>query len=363
MIEAISLRLLRLPLRTPYKLAFGPVTHFDTILAFANADGVEGIGEATILTGYTDETIEESWTRAQVAARVLPGLSVEAAKESIARQLKKAPFASTALTTAIEMAEGHPALHIAEPAHVPLLAGINASDDEAIAAEIEAALDAGFGTLKIKVGFDVGKDLERVGFIQKQNNGRARLRIDANQGYDREAGCHFAATVDPEDIELLEQPCHADDWDSLEAVSKVTCVPLMLDESIYVEGDIERAARIGVSFVKLKLMKSISLTHLVQGLVLIRELGMEPVLGNGVASDIGCWMEACVACGHIRNTGEMNGFLRQTTPLAQPPLSVEGGAMALTPGGAPRLDESALERQTIQSVHFGKDRQMAGSQI
>jgi len=332
-------------------------------LAFAKADGAEGIGEATILTGYTDETIEESWTRAQQAARVLPGLGFEAAKLSIAKQLKKAPFAATALTTAIEMAEGHPALRVAEPVRVPLLAGINASDHDGIAAEIDAALYAGFGTLKIKVGFDVESDLKRVGFIQKQNDGRAKLRIDANQGYDREAGCRFAATVDPEDIELLEQPCHADDWDSLEAVSKVTCVPLMLDESIYNEADIERAARIGASFVKLKLMKTVSLSNLVRGLALIRELGMEPVLGNGVASDIGCWMEACAARGHITNAGEMNGFLRQTTPLAQPPLSVEAGAMALTPGSAPRLDKSALESQTIQSAHFGKAGKMAGPQI
>ena len=31
------------------------------------------------------------------------------------------------------------------------------------------------------------------------------------------------------------------------------------------------------------------------GLARIRELGMEPVLGNGVACEVGCWMEACIA--------------------------------------------------------------------
>jgi len=363
MIDAITLRLLRIALRTPYKLAFGPVTHFDTILASVVANDHMGLGEATILTGYTNETIEASWAQACATAKNLPGISTEAAKAIIASKLVEEPFTATALTTAIEMAEGHPALKVVEPVHVPLLAGINASGRDSIAEEIETALAAGYGTLKIKVGFDVETDLKRVGFIQKQNNGRAKLRIDANQGYDREAGCRFAATIDPSDIELLEQPCHAGDWDSLEAVSKVTCVPLMLDESIYNETDIERAASIGATFVKLKLMKSISLTRLVRGLALIRELGMEPVLGNGVASDIGCWMEACVARSHIRNAGEMNGFLRQSAPLVRPLLTVKGGTMALTPDGAPQLDESALKSQTIQSVHFGKDRQMAGSQI
>jgi hypothetical protein len=34
---------------------------------------------------------------------------------------------------------------------------------------------------------------------------------------------------------------------------------------------------------------------------------MEPVLGDGL-SEIGCWMEACVARTTIHNAGEFNGF-------------------------------------------------------
>ena len=361
MIDAISLRLLRLPLRAPYKLAFGPVTHFDTILASASADGHTGIGEATILTGYTAETVAGSWSLAQETAAKLPGGSAEAAKAIVANDLADAPFTATALTTAVEMAEGHPVLQVAEPVRVPLLAGINATDQDGIAAEIEAALAGGYGTLKIKVGFDVEDDLKRTHFIQQCNAGRARLRIDANQGYDREAACRFATAVDPADIELLEQPCPADDWDGLAAVSKVIGVPLMLDESIYDEADIERAARIGASFVKLKLMKCVSLNRLSSGLALIRKLGMEAVLGNGVASDIGCWMEACVAQNSIRNAGEMNGFLRQSTPLARPALRVEAGALTLD--GAPQLDETALEALTVQTARFDKTSQSAGAAI
>jgi L-alanine-DL-glutamate epimerase-like enolase superfamily enzyme len=360
MIDDIVLRLLRIPLATPYKLAFGPVTHFDTILAHVSAGGSTGVGEATILTGYTDETVGESWTRALETARELPGISCEAAKSAIAGSLNDVPFTATALTTAIEMLERHPALQVEQSTPVALLAGINAVDNDGIANEIEKAVEAGFGTLKIKVGFDVESDLQRVRFIQDCNAGRARLRIDANQGYDRDDGCRFASGVDPSDIELLEQPCHADDWQSLEAVSKVTCVPLMLDESIYSETEIERAARIGASFVKLKLMKFVSLTRLEQGLALIRDLGMEPVLGNGVASDIGCWMEACVARRQIRNAGEMNGFLRQSAPLSHPPLLIESGTLRLSPGGEPKLDERALEKVTIQTARFDKMHQMTG---
>ena len=128
--------------------------------------------------------------------------------------------------------------------------------------------------------------------------GRAKLRIDANQGYSPADGVRFASSLSPNSIELLEQPCHADDWEASAAIAKVSTVPLMLDEFIYGLEDIKRAAALGARFVKLKLMKMVSLTALAEGLTLIRDLGMEPVLGNGVASDLGCWMEACVARRH-----------------------------------------------------------------
>jgi L-alanine-DL-glutamate epimerase-like enolase superfamily enzyme len=154
---------------------------------------------------------------------------------------------------------------------------------------------------------------------QKIVAGRCRLRIDANQGYDREHGC----ASPPRSIRRassLEQPCAAGDWDAARAVAAVSPVPMMLDESIYGMDDIERAARLEAArFIKLKLMKMGSLDALARGIRRIRELGMEPVLGNGVACEVGCWMEACIARTLITNAGEMNGFLKPVTRLLADP--------------------------------------------
>ncbi len=355
MIDDIRLSRLAVPLAAPYKLAFGAVTRFDTILVRLTVQGREGLGEATILNGYTDETIEQVWPRAMALARRLPGLSAAAARNLIDRDLPDAPFTATGFLSAVEMGDNHPVLSVQESVRVPLLFGVNAADPAGIEAEIDAALAQGYGTLKIKVGFAVEADLQRVRLIQRVNRGRATLRIDANQGYSRDEACVFARNLDPESIELLEQPCAAEDWDGLEAVAKVSAIPLMLDESIYHERDIERAAGIGASFVKLKLMKFGSLGRLEAGLQRIRALGMEPVLGNGVASDLGCWMEACVARRHIRNAGEMNGFLRQRRSLANPPMRVSTGAIELQPGWRPRLDPERLREVTIETIAIAGD--------
>jgi len=350
-IDTLTLYRFSLPLIQPYKLALGTVHALDTILCVATGGaGREGFGEATILTGYTPETIDESWQIAGALAGRVTGLDGAEARPVIAAEHARAPFTSSALMTAVEMLDGHPLLDVTERTQVPLLAIINAMDDDAITAEIEARLDEGYGTLKVKVGFDAGADAKRVHFIQDTVSGRALIRLDGNQGYGVEDAKKFAQALKPDGIELFEQPCPAGDWDAAVAVAEVARVPMMLDESIYGPDDIKRAAELGAArYVKLKLMKAGGLDALAQGLKQIRDLGMTPVLGNGVASDPGCWMEACAARHHIDNAGEMNGFLKPETGLFALPLAVEGGAMVLEPG-VPELrsagDLSALAAET-----------------
>ncbi len=357
MTEEIRLLRLAVPLTTPYKLALGSVAHFDTILVVLRAGDRIGIGEATILTGYTDETIEGSWQLATALAPQLAGADAEDARRAALDIFDRAPFMASAFVSALDMAQDHPALRIAAPVRVPILAVINAMDPAGIEREIEQHVGAGYETLKVKVGFEVAADLDRVRLIQRVAAGRARLRLDANQGYSAAEGCRFASALDPAGIELFEQPCAAEDWDAAIAVSNVSTVPMMLDESIYGIADIERAAKTRAArFVKLKLMKMGGLDRLEAGLRLIRELGMEPVLGNGVATEIGCWMEACVARHHVRNAGEMNGFLKPSARLLETPLAAERGAIALDPAFVPALDEAAVGRHTVASETFSPSR-------
>ena len=355
-LAGLTLRRLALPLTTPYKLAFGTVADFETILIEARGeDGTTGFGEATILTGYTTETPAGSWKAACKTAGSLTGEDCTTAKDKVAALIPTHPFAATALITSIEMLEGHHLLCHQPGARVPLIAILNAMEEREIEAEIEGHLAAGYGTLKIKVGFDAKRDLERVRFIQGRVGGRALLRIDGNQGYGLDQACSFAAALEPAGIELFEQPCPAGDWDAARAVAATSAVPMMLDESIYGPDDIDRAAELGAArFAKLKLMKLGGLTRLADGLARIERLGMIPVLGNGVAADPGCWMEACVAGHCLSNAGEMNGFLKPRQPLFKRPLTVTEGAMVMEPG-PPEIDPIALEAQTLETVRFPAD--------
>jgi L-alanine-DL-glutamate epimerase-like enolase superfamily enzyme len=350
--DKIAVHRLRVPLLVPYRLAFGPVEAFDTVIAeVTDRDGNSGFGEATILTGYTDETIEGCWQEAQRAAGELVALDESAAAKAVSKLGVKFPFTATAFGTAIEMMNGSELLKLPEPASVPILGLLNAKDEAAMEAEIPKLLDAGFRTIKVKVGFDFAEDIKLVKTVQKVMKGRARIRLDANQGYTAEQGAQMVKGLDPEGVELFEQPCAAGDWDSHMAVVKNSPVPMMLDESIYGLADIDKAAKLkAAAYIKVKLMKLVTLEALAAAIARIREMGMQPVLGNGVACDLGCWMEACIAVRQIDTAGEMNGFLKARSPLLKGGLEFKNGAIVLAPGFMPQLDASALRAYRVDSM-------------
>ena len=352
-IERVELDLLKVPLTTPYKLVFGNVAAFDTLLVTLTLDdGRSGIGEATILTGYTEETVDQCWQAACRIGADLPACPMAELDDRLAPWRDGSPFTAAAFATALDMALGHATLR-PDGAAVALLAILNETDAPAMESELERLLAAGYRTVKVKVGWDVAADLRRVRRVQNALRKRAAIRLDANQGFSRDDGCAFVRGLDPDGIELFEQPCAAGDWDAAVAVKRAANVPMMLDESIYTIDDVDKAAALGAAdIVKLKLMKLGSIDKLEAGLARARALGLGTVLGNGVATEIGCWMEACVATKMVTTAGEMNGFLKQKRSLLTLPLRVEAGYLRWPAGFAPALDAEAVATARVARKDF-----------
>lgn len=355
-VAEITLYRLKMPLTVPYHVSYRVYEDFEPIVVEArDADGRIGWGEGHISPGHTFETVDGGWQFCLPLAEAAVGRGVADAKDSIAARVPDSPVAATALVTALEMLAGHPLLEIDAPTRLPLLTPFHSTDHADFPAEVDARLAEGFRTLKVKVGKDVESDIAKVAAVQRAAKGRAVIRLDANRGFDRADGCRFAAALDPEGIELFEQPCGSKDWDDNAAVAAVSTVPVMLDESIYDASDIDRAGAIdGVGFVKLKLKKMGGLDLLKSGLERIRALGMQPVLGDGVSTEIGCWMEACVARHATDNAGEFNGFLKPRTRLFAEPLKFADGALHLEPGFVPEIDRDALAAHTIDRARFAR---------
>ncbi|QFR34915.1 mandelate racemase/muconate lactonizing enzyme family protein [Ancylobacter sp. TS-1] len=351
-LRRIRLSRLRLPLVRPYRLSYRTFDEFEPYLVeVEDSDGRTGFADAHISPGSSSETREGGWAFCTEKMAAVVGRSPEEAKDIILADFYRSKVAATALVTAIEVLEGSRLLDVDEHRDQPLLTPINALEPDAIAAEIEEWLAQGFRTFKVKVGKDVDADLARVAAIQKACAGRASLRLDANRAFSRAQGIEFASRLDPEGIELFEQPCDADDWEANGAVAAASNVPLMLDEPICTLEDIQRAADIeGVGFCKLKLKRFGSLQRLADGLNAVRANGMRPVLGDGLGSEVHGWLEACIARSTVDNAGEFNGFLKPKTGLFEVPLPFERGAIRMPAGYRPSLDRAAVERAIVATT-------------
>ncbi len=354
-VQEITLYRVKMKLTVPYHVSYRVYEDFEPIIVEArDADGRIGWGEGHISPGHTFETVDGGWAFCKAHAEPMIGKSVADAKAAISAVVPQSPVAATALVTALEMLEGHEVLTVDRDVSLPLLTPFHSTKHADIPAEVDRRGAEGFRTLKVKVGKDWREDAAKVACVQEAAKGKAIIRLDANRGFNRADGMRFAEQLNPEGIELFEQPCDSKAWDDNAAVASVSTVPVMLDESIYGRADIERAGPIeGIGFIKLKLKKMGGLDLLEEGLNLIRSLGMQPVLGDGVSTEVGCWMEACVARRTIDNAGEFNGFLKPRERLFANPLVFENGSLHIPAGYVPEMDRKALKAHTIDEARFG----------
>lgn len=353
-VHEVTLRRLRLPLIRPYRLSYRTFTAFEPIVVHVrSSSGREGWGEGHISPGSSSETREGGWRFCEEYAERIIGKDARTAARLLAESMAASKVAATAMITAIEMMQDDSALRVETPVAFPLVTPFHALNEEDMEVEAGSLLVQGFRTFKIKVGNDAVGDLARVKSIQKAVAGRAKLRIDANRGYSREDGCRFASSLDPDGIELFEQPCAAEDWEANAAVAAVSTVPLMLDEPICDMSDIGRAGDIdGVGYCKLKLKRFGGVQKLREALLRVSECGMQPVLGDGLSAEIHCWMEACAAVGLVTKAGEFNGFLKPSVRLFSNPLPFASGHIELPAGFRPEIDRDTLDRHAVAREIF-----------
>jgi L-Ala-D/L-Glu epimerase / N-acetyl-D-glutamate racemase len=353
-LQELTLRTVQLPLVRPYVLSYRTFTEFEPIIVEArDADGRIGWGEGHISPGSSSETREGAWAFCLEYAAAIVGKDTTAAKAMIAANMGASKVAATALLTAIEMLEDHRLLRVDRGARLPLLTPFNSSVAKDIAEEVERRLEDGFRTFKIKVGKNADDDGRRVKSIQQAIGGRATMRLDANRAYSEADACRFAAELDPSGIELFEQPCAAEDWEANAKVASVSPVPIMLDEPICALADVERAGNIrNIGFCKLKLKRFGGLDLVHEALDAVSAHGMEPVLGDGLGIELGCWMESCVARTTIQNAGEFNGFLKTKVRLFAEPLQFVAGELVLPAGFWPQIDRDVLAAHETARERF-----------
>ena len=267
------------------------------------------------------------------------------------------------------MALGAPAARRrAARTRVPILGLLQGDDEAELRDDFERLLADGYRTIKVKVGFDVDADLAGAGDDPARSSPAARaIRVDANQGYTADAGGAFIDGARSRRHRALRAAVRGRRLGRASRGGRAaarTGLPLMLDESIYGLADIERAARErACTFIKVKLMKFVGIDALVAAIERIRALGMQPVLGNGVACDSRAGWKRASRARHIDNAGEMNGFLKARADAFRRAARVRRSGDRRARPGFPRSTptRSRRTRATTHRRTSGRPRDVARS--
>ncbi len=236
------------PLTRPYTIAFATRTDVDLFFVeLVTDDGRRGLGSASPAPDITGEDVAScasalerdhlGWLHGEDPrhlgrlARLAEGF------------MKATPAARAAVDMALHDLFGHaveaPLVDILGRCHgrLPTSITIGIKSTEEALAEAEEYLGRGFRNLKIKVGHDLEEDRERLTRLREAVGPHVAIRIDGNQGFDREAALALLPLARQLDLELVEQPLPADDVDGMRGLPAELRDLVAADESLHDETD------------------------------------------------------------------------------------------------------------------------------
>jgi o-succinylbenzoate synthase len=307
-IRSIRFGMLNVPLKTPFKTAMRTVSEIEDVVVIIETDtGHTGYGSApatAVITGDTHGSIIEAISK--VIAPALIGREI-ADLNGLVTVIQGAIIRNFSAKAAVEMAVydlygqlyGAPLYKLLGGGDNVITTDITISVDyiDKMVEDTLAAIDQGFETLKIKVGKDPALDIERIKAIYAAVNGRALIRLDANQGWTPKQTVYVLRALEDSGVrlELLEQPVRGDDIEGMKYVTERIHTPVMADESSFGPKEaIELIRMRAADIINIKLMKTGGISNAIK---------IADIAGiYGVNCMIGCMLESSIgvaAAAHI----------------------------------------------------------------
>ena len=365
-IAAIDIFPLRIPLKGVFRNAHDTKTRQDSIVVRVRTDeGAVGLGNVDPDPGHSEESFGETLRAVRALAPELAGrdpLNLSAALDLMDRSLPRHLDAKAALEMALFDLKGRV---LNQPVHsllggrlkdeVRLNGWIGMLEPDAAAREALGWRDAGFGSVKIKLGSGVESDRDRVAAVRDAVGSGLTLRVDANEGYGVDDAIRLGRALAPLDVALLEQPVPRADYAGLARVRRAVDIPVMADEAIVgPETLVEVIRKEAADIVKLKVMKQGGITRTVRMVHMAEAAGVRCVIGHGFGLAINTLAEIHVAasCANIMDGCESVGPLKMGGDVVERPLDLRGGRTQVPdgPGLGAELAASELARWALPAL-------------
>lgn len=231
-------------LTRPYAVAFSTMSDVKIVtVKITTETGIIGYGTGSPVEIITGETLDMALTALQESTlKALTNQEFATPQEALAAvadQIAVAPSASSALDSALFDAfakeAGKPLAdylgrhHTALPTSITI--GIKDTIDEMLT-EAQEYIDRGFRVIKLKLGKDLGMDIEFTRALKAAVPENTVLYVDPNQGYTVDDYREFLKATADLNIAFIEQPVKAEDTESLFTLSPEEKKFVCVDESL-----------------------------------------------------------------------------------------------------------------------------------
>lgn len=330
-IKSIEIYQSRIALKEPFKISLGTLTHAENVIVVIRTNvGITGYGECSPFMTINGESMETGFVVAQYLAKILKGknpLDIE----GCTRLMDGVIFGNSSIKSAFDMALYDIA---AQNAGLPLYSFLGGKKNKEIitdytvsidnptkmAADAAKIKDNGFQVIKVKLGHGED-DVERIRMIRDAVGMDIPIRIDANQGWDKESSIKILRQLAPFNIQHCEEPIPRWDFMNLPYIRKNSPIKIMADESCCDHHDAQRLIDLqACDYFNLKLGKS---GGIFKALKIIQLAEM-----NGIKIQVGGFLEsrlAFTAAAHLSLVSDAITYYDFDTPLMFVDDPVSGG--------------------------------------
>ncbi len=354
--EAIPVRI---PLLHPFTIALGTLTHSNHVLVRMKDDkGRVGWGECTTfhsVYGYDQKSLYNVLTSHLIPAVI--GYDPRNMEILHQRMDQAIPFnlmakcgIDLAVYDLVGQAQNVPVYDLTGGKRVDQIAvtaAVGIDTPEQTAAMAEQLVAKGFNTIKIKIGLEPDKDLERVKIVRETLGNKIKLRVDANQGYDRSTALKVLEKMEPVALEWIEQPLPDWDLEGHAILADHLETPIALDESIYTVHDAQKAIALGAAdVINIKVPKCGGIYRSQKIAAFCEQNNIPCFLGGCIETTPGTAAQAhfYTSTPNIISAAEMEGPWCYTDDIVNNLMDIENGMIIIPegPGFGITIDEEKI---------------------
>ena len=299
-ITNIHTQTLKAPLKNPFITSLRRVDALEDLVVIVECDGGSvGYGEGAPTPVITGETMGSMVATIEYIKPFILGLEIENF-ELILNNIHSKILKNTTAKSALEIAlYDLKAKAVKQPLY-KMLGGtqtkfrtditISMGDIDKMITDSLDAVVLGYDTLKIKIGDNPQKDVERIIAIDAALDENIALRLDANQGWTAQESVTLLHALEKQGIiaEFIEQPVGADDFEGLKYIKERVQTPILADESIFSVKDARKLLEMqAIDYVNIKLAKTAGITQALALADLSKDFGVKCM--------IGCMLEGPIA--------------------------------------------------------------------